>query len=165
LASLICPEVARPSVTINRILKRMSRDGYILQVPQVKDRPYLYMPNPSIIHPQSNKIEHFMAIADLYIAMKQPKIFEVEPMINDDYRADAYIRNSDSDKPVLVEIQRTVISTRRMQAKVDEFVKAYLKKQHDAQTLWIISDVTYRLEVPAGFSVVQQRPFRADIAR
>jgi len=122
------------------------------------------MPNPSIIHPQSNKISHFIAIADLYIGLKQPKVFEVEPVINDDFRPDAYVRDISLPSPVLVEVQRTVISTKKMQAKVDEFVKSYLKKQHDAKALWIISDVEYRLDIPEGFSVIHQKPFRMDIA-
>lgn len=158
LASLTCPEVSRPSVTINRIMKRLSRDGHVLQVPQVKDRPYLYMTNPSMIHPQSNKIAHFLGLADLYIHMNQPKIFEVEPIINDEYRPDIYTRLHDADNTaVLIELQRTLISVKRMQEKVDQFAKAYHKKEHDAKTLWIVADSEYRIAVPSGFTIVQRR--------
>ena len=137
-------------------MKRLSRDGYILQVPQVKDRPYLYMPNPTIIHPQSNKINHFLGIVDIYINLDQPKVFEVEPIINDEYRPDAYVRVI-GDTPVLIELQRTLISIKRMQEKVDAFVKAYNKKEHDAKTLWIVSDTEYRVKIPSGFSIVQKK--------
>jgi hypothetical protein len=114
------------------------------------------MPNPTIIHPQSNKINHFLGIVDLYIKLGQPKIFEVEPVINDEYRPDAYFRLSDGT-PVLIELQRTLVSTKRMQEKVEAFAKAFLKKQHDAKTLWIVADTEYRIKVPAGFSVVQRK--------
>ena len=156
IGSLICPEVSRPFVTVNRVMKRLSRDGYILQVPQVKDRPYLYMPNPTIIHPQSNKINHFLGLVDIYISLNQPKIFEVEPIVNDEYRPDAYVR-LDGDTPVLIELQRTAISTKRMQEKVDAFAKAHMKKEHDAKTLWIVADTEYRVKIPSGFDIVHKK--------
>lgn len=141
-------------MTVNRIMKRLARDGYILPIPQVKDRPYLYMPNPTLIHPQSNKINHFLGLVDLYIQMKQPAVFEIEPIINEDYRPDVYTRK---EVPVLIELQLTPISLKRMQEKVDLFVKAHIKKQHDATTLWIVADTQYQVKIPAGYSVMQMK--------
>jgi len=140
-------------MTINRIMKRLCRDGYALPIPQVKDRPYLYMPNPSVIHPQSPKIPHHLALADLYIQIGQPKIYEIEPKINDDYVPDVYTR---LDTPIIVELQRTVISQKKMQAKVEAFVDSFYRKQHDARTLWIVSDYVYNVKVPEGFNIVQK---------
>lgn len=141
-------------MTINRIIKRMCRDGYVLSIPQVKDRPYLYMPNPSVIHPQSPRLQHHLAVADLYIQIGQPKVYEIEPTINELYRPDAYTRLD--GVPILIELQRTVISAKKMQAKVDAFAEAYHRKQHDAKTLWIVSDYVYTVKTPAGFTVAQK---------
>ena len=156
IAQLACPEVARPVVTVNRILKRLSRDGYVLPIPQVKDRPYLYMPNPAIIHHRSNKIEHFLGLVDIYLRLKKPKIFEVEPQINDEYVPDAYTRIN--DRPVIIEYQRTLISTKKMQSKVDAFVESYVRKQHDARTLLIVSDHNYpKITIPSGFHIIHKK--------
>lgn len=141
-------------MTINRIVKRLCRDGYVLPIPQVKDRPYLYMPNPSVIHPQSPRIQHHLAVADLYIQLGQPKVYEIEPIINDEYRPDAYTRLD--GEPVLIELQRTVISAKKMQAKVDAFAESFVRKQHDAKTLWIVSDYVYQVKAPTGFTVAQK---------
>lgn len=111
------------------------------------------MPNPTLIHPRGSKTEHFLAIADLYIALDQPKIYEVEPTISEDYRPDAYAR---LDVPVIVEVQRSTISSKKMQEKVDLFVKSASRKQHDARTLWIIADRPYTVKAPSGFQIVQR---------
>jgi hypothetical protein len=142
-------------------MKRLTRDGYVLPIPQVKDRPYLYMPNPSVIHPQSPKIQHYLGIADLYIQIGQPKVYEVEPKVNDEYSPDAYTRLD--GEAILIELQRTVISQKRMQQKVDAFAESFIRKQHDAKTLWIVSDYEYKIKPPTGFNIIQKKPLDAVI--
>lgn len=114
------------------------------------------MPNPSIIPKQSSRTQHFLEIADLYLALNQPKIFEVEPDVSEYYRPDVYLR-VDSDVPVCVEVQRSVISNAKMQEKVDGFVQAFKQKKHDAKTLWIVANKTYDVSIPSGFRIVQKQ--------
>lgn len=109
-----------------------------------------------MIHLQSSKIPHFLGLADIFIRLGRPKIFEVEPYVNDEYRPDAYTRID--DLPVLIELQRSRISHPKMMDKIDQFVASYKSKQHDARTLWIITDHEYRLSLPRGFTVEQKRP-------
>jgi competence CoiA-like predicted nuclease len=87
--------------------------------------------------------------------MNQPKIYEVEPRINNEYIPDVYTISSAG--PVLIELQRTPISLKRMQQKVDAFADAFLRKQHDAQVLWIIADTHYKVKAPSGLNVVQMK--------
>lgn len=131
-------------------MKRLSLNGWVLQVPRPKDEAYLYMPNPAMIHTESSKIRHYLAIADVYIRRGKPNVFEVEPYFDDKYRPDAYMRNP---SPVLVEVQRSYISHKKMQDKVDGFVRTYREGKHDAKTLWIVSDDEFKVRWPEGFEV------------
>lgn len=79
-------------------------------------------------------------------------MYYVEPMCSSDYRPDVYCR---LDRSVVVEFQRSKITIKRMQDKVDNFAKAYVKGEHDAKTLWIMSDIQYSIKVPEGFQVIQ----------
>lgn len=110
------------------------------------------MPNPTLIHPESSKIRHFLAIADFYIQAGKPEIYEVEPTIAEEYRPDAYMRLGE---PIIVEVQRTRISVKRMQDKVDWFAKTHKQGKHDAKSLWIVTDVPYPISIPIGYKVKQ----------
>lgn len=109
------------------------------------------MPNPSIIHPRSSKTHHFLGIADIYIRLNQPKIYTVEPQINDEYIPDFYTRLPDA---CIGEFQRSTISSKKLQEKVDQFCDAFKRKEHDAKTLLIVTDLRYSLKVPNGFNVI-----------
>lgn len=113
------------------------------------------MPNPVIVHTESAKIKHYLAIADFYVTIGQPAIYEVEPQIDKEYIPDAYTRLG--ELPVVVEVQRSYISNKKMQNKIDGFVKTYLAGKHDARTLWIVSDQRWQIEVPEGFTVEQKQ--------
>ena len=111
------------------------------------------MPNPTIIHPESAKIRHYLAIAQFFIDIGQPEIYEIEPQFDREYVPDVYTRID--GVPIMVEIQRSHCSHRKMQGKVNGFVRTYLEGKHDAKTLWIVSNERYRLTVPEGFTVKQ----------
>lgn len=139
-------------MTVNRVLKRLVRDLHITAIPQPRDCQYLYMPNPTIIHPRSRSREHFLAIADFYIAVGFPRVYVVEPNLQCDYRPDVYYRDSDGDSYV-VEVQLSKVSNKIMQEKYDKFVDSYRKKKHDAKTMVIVSDREYKIEEREGYIV------------
>jgi hypothetical protein len=114
------------------------------------------MPNPAMINYQSPKLKHFLGLVDIYISLDQPEIYEVEPQITDDYRPDVYTRLDDSC-PTIIEYQRSTISNKKFQAKVDLFVQAYKMQKHDAKRLLIYTDTQYRLTAPIGFEIVQRK--------
>lgn len=100
----------------------------------------------------SSRIEHFLAIADLYIQLHEPETFVVEPQINKHYQPDIYLIYN--NEPVIVEVQRTRTSLKRMQEKVDEFQKSYYRGDHQARTLWIQGHVEYPIKIDSKFVLV-----------
>lgn len=114
------------------------------------------MPNPTICHPESQNIRHFLGLADIYIQLGKPEVYIVEPPVNDKYRPDVYTRCPD---PVCIEYQRSKITIKKMQEKVDNFAKAYVKGEHDAKTLWIMSDISYQVKTPESFKIIQSPIF------
>lgn len=105
-----------------------------------------------MIHPESQNCRHFLGIVDLYIQLGKPEVFIVEPMCNSDYRPDVYCR---VEYPLVIEYQRSKVTIKKMQDKIDNFAKAYVKGEHDAKTLWIMSDIQYSVKTPDGFRIIQ----------
>lgn len=122
-------------------------------MPRAKDKTYLYVSNPPMIHTQSSKINHYLGLAEIYIRMGTPEKFTIEVKIADDFITDAVTEIDGT--PVLIELQRSVVSTRKMQDKVDKFVAHYNK--HGAKHMWIFTDKPYDLSVPRGFLVEQKK--------
>jgi hypothetical protein len=133
-------------------MKRLVMDGSCLQIPRTKDKCYLY---GSIgVNPKSNKIEHYMKIVDFYLERGRPKNFIVEPSLGS-YEPDIFFKDK-SDNSICVEIQITAISHKKMQTKVDAFIKEY-GKEHDSKIFVICSDYHYKIKIPNGFKLVRQR--------
>ena len=150
---MIFPNLKSATQTANRVLKRLERDGYILQIPQRRDKPYIYMPNPAKMHHQSSKLEHFLGLADIYLQFGKPVTFEIEPDICEAYRPDAYMVFK--DRHILIEYQRTTISQKKMQDKVNRFMEAYTQGRHKCRELCIVSNYKYNVTHPKGFAVHQ----------
>lgn len=111
------------------------------------------MPNPTIIHPRSVKLEHHLKIVDTYIHVGCPTTFLVEPPFKD-YKPDVYMKDLKGN-PVCVEVQITPISTKKMQTKIDEFVSTY-GKEHDAQVMLLVSNTSYdKVKIPDKFKLVR----------
>jgi hypothetical protein len=132
-------------------MKRLGRDGIILPIPQPKDRPYLYMPNPTIIHPNSTRTNHFLAITDFYIRIGQPDIYEVEPDIKHDYRPDAY--TIIKGEHICIEIQLSHKSNKVIQEKINGFVSSHKTNKHQARKMWLVTDRPFKFTVPIGYDV------------
>ena len=130
----------------------MSITGAINQIVRERDKPYIYMPNPSLIHPRTVKITHYLKIVDFYITYGCPDMFVPEPVLGE-YLPDVYMRDG-NNVPYCVEIQLTPISHAKMQKKIDSFVKTYKQKLHDAKTFLLVTDNRYdRLEIPSEFTI------------
>ncbi len=131
----------------------MTLNGSITQIQRERDKPYLYMPNPTVIHPRTVKIDHYLKIVDFYIHTGCPEIFDVEPRFGE-YNPDVYMKDRQGNS-ICVEIQLTPISTKKMQSKIDEFVSTY-KKEHDAKIMLLVSNNSYdKVIMPDGFHLVK----------
>lgn len=133
----------------------MVRDDYIIPIPQPKDRPYRYMPNPTLIPPSSGRIEHFLGIADVYLSLGMPPTFVVEPDLSKAYKPDAYVK-TEKGAIAVIEYQRSRISNTKMQEKLDQFVDAFKKKEHSVKTVIIYAYKPYDVKVPEGFQLLQK---------
>jgi len=90
--------------------------------------------------------------------MKKPKIFEIEPQMNKEYQPDVY--TIINDRPIIIEYQRTLISAKKMQEKVNLFVESHIRKNHDAKTLLLVSDHKYpKVTIPSGYRIIR-KPLR-----
>lgn len=127
-------------------MKRLDREGHVITVPRPKDECYLYMPNPALIHTESSKIRHYLAIADVYIQLGKPQIYAIEPQINEQYTPDVYTRIN--DVPIIIEVQRSYISNKKMQQKINQFVESYRKGEHDATILWVFGNYPWKVDLP-----------------
>lgn len=108
------------------------------------------MPNPTLIHPRTVKIDHYLKIVDFFILMGCPSKFLPEPTLGE-YKPDVYFIDGNGQN-VCVEIQLTPISAKKMQKKLDQFVSTYNK--HKSTILLIVSEKEYTsLKVPSGFHV------------
>ena len=98
----------------------------------------------------SSKLEHHLGLADLYIRLGFPEIFEVEPMISAKYRPDVYMVRK--ERHVIIEYQRTIVTKATMQNKLDRFVESYHAGEHICTELWIVSDFKYKdVTLPTPF--------------
>jgi len=115
------------------------------------------MPNPARIHHQSSKLEHFLGLADIYIALGQPQVFEIEPNISSEYRPDAYVVQG--GRHFVIEYQRTPISNSRMQEKLDAFFRTHAQGLHRANEMIIVNGtnrtVKYKVTAPSTFKIRQ----------
>lgn len=136
------------------MLKRLVREGLILQVPRTKDLPYLYTTNPSQIHHKSNKIDHHLKIVDYYIALGCPKNFIIEPLLGE-YEPDIFMKDT-SQRSICVEIQLTKVANKKIQDKINLFVKEY-NVNHDSKTIYLITNSRYNVTAPNGFMLKQYR--------
>lgn len=128
-------------------------DGKLLQVPRERDKTFLYMPNPSIIHPRSVKIDHHLKLVDFYIQTGCPAHFLLEPKFGD-YEPDAYLKDLKGNA-ICAEVQITPISNKRMQNKIEQFTSMY-GKEHDARVLLLATNNDYtKIHVPKGFKLIK----------
>lgn len=153
LASLVAQENSNPPAIVNRIAKRLAREGHVIPVPRSRDKTFLYVNNPPMIHTQSSKINHYLGLADIFLQLGQPEHFTIEFRLSDSYTPDAYTKVG--DHLVIIEYQRSYISNAKMQDKINKFVDHY--KLHGARRLWIYTDIDFNVKVPAGFIVEQRK--------
>lgn len=155
IAKLFFSQNTKPINVCNRVLKRLAMEGKILQVPRERDKTYLYTLNPSPIHHKNPKINHYLKMVDFYIKNECPKNFIIEPKLGK-YEPDILFKDG-SGKTICVEIQLTKISLKRMQEKINDYVKEY-EKEHDAEKIVICSENEYKgLVIPNKFKLIKMR--------
>jgi hypothetical protein len=109
------------------------------------------MPNPALMHTESSKRQHALAVVDTYIHLGKPKHFDVEPNFDAKYRPDAY--TTLRGKKVVIEVQRSHISNKKMQDKVDGFVRTHREGKHEACIMYVVTDENFNISAPVGYQL------------
>lgn len=109
--------------SVNTVLKRLRRDGYI--VANVEARPYLYFTADSRMKKDSQKSMHYLSIVDFYkqlLAYEKPRAFDVEPKY-EFMEPDVFMIWKST--PFFVEIQRSIFSDKQIKEKLNRYESYY----------------------------------------
>jgi hypothetical protein len=119
-------------------MNRLCRDGIVCSFPRTKDQCYCYTLKG--YNPKNQKTDHQLKIVDTIIELGNPNQCLIEPELGG-YEPDLFYKDH-FNRSVCVEVQLTRISLKRMQEKVNKFMKEE-GKNHDARLLYIFSDFNY----------------------
>lgn len=116
----------KPVSTCNLVLKRLQDRGYIKAFKNFQ--PFVYAPVDSKIKENSQKILHFLAIADTFIEMKrydEPTHLLVEPKFGEKGTIEPDLFCIFKRTPFFIEIQRNVYSEKVMNEKIGRYETFY----------------------------------------
>lgn len=151
LAALHFTDNANPAVTANRVLKRLRMHQYITANTDRSFQQYIYFPNPPTIKIDSQKIDHYLMIAQGFIDMDHyAKVsdYKIEPKIDGaDFISDATC--SWLDNSWFLEFQNSLYTTKQLYSKIDKYVDYYEKGFWGKERLLIIGKVNLKLDATA----------------
>lgn len=116
----------KPVSTCNLVLKRLQDRRYIKAFKSFQ--PFVYAPVDSKIKENSQKILHFLAIADTFIEMKkydEPSHVLVEPKFAEKGTIEPDLFCIFKRTPFFIEIQRNVYSEKVMKEKIGRYEAFY----------------------------------------
>lgn len=125
IADLHFPNVKNAINETNKVLLRLRREGII--VVSKERRKYLYFPDKSI-KKDSQKIGHFLAIAEFYRELRKheaPTRFDVEPKLGGKGFPEPDVFMAWKRTAFYVEIQNSTFSHTVMQAKLKRYEAYY----------------------------------------
>ncbi len=112
----------------NQVLRRLRDRGHIKQ--SKRHNPAVYFPNPSTIKESSQKIDHFLNIARVYMTLRNYiASFDVEPKLGlkGTVEPDAFMIYTNS--PYFCEIQLTKYDAKTMKAKIQRYENYYYSNE------------------------------------
>jgi hypothetical protein len=125
IATLFFNHCKKPHTNANFVLKRLRRDGYITANTDKSFHQYIYFPNPSTIKKNSQKVDHYLLIAQIYIDMMKydaVKQYDIEPIL-DGFIPDAFARWKGSRW--FIEAQNSLYTTKQTQQKLKQYLEWY----------------------------------------
>ncbi|MEK5477557.1 replication-relaxation family protein [Paenibacillus sp. FSL R5-0407] len=163
IAELHFSHTKHPVTQANIVLKRLRREGVIKF--SAERRKYIYFPAERAIKEDSQKINHFLAIADFYRQLNRieaPRLFQVEPKLGGKGLPEPDVFTIWKGAPWFVEIQRTRYTEKVMAEKLNRYERYYIGGEWERASwqpaekkifpyVWIIGKGTYNIGV---------RPFR-----
>jgi hypothetical protein len=134
IADLYFSHTKHPITQANLVLKRLRRDKYITA--STERRKYIYFPADKHIKKDSQKVNHFLAIADFYKQIRkvdEPKLFQVEPKYGKGMM-EPDVFTIWAGHPFFIEIQRTVYTDKQMQEKLNRYEQYFLSRQYEQES-------------------------------
>lgn len=125
IASMFFNHTKKPHTNANFVLKRLRRDGYITANTDKSFHQYIYFSNPPEIKKNSQKVDHYLLIAQIYIDMMKydtVKQYDIEPIV-DDFIPDAFARWKGSRW--FIEAQNSLYTTKQLEQKLKKYVDWY----------------------------------------
>ncbi|QOT13754.1 replication-relaxation family protein (plasmid) [Paenibacillus sp. JNUCC32] len=163
IAELYFGHTRHPITQTNLVLKRLRRDGYVKC--STERRKYVYYAADRKLKADSQKVAHFLAIADYYKrirAVEEPRVFEVEPKLGGKGQPEPDVFTIWKGAPWYVEIQRSTYTDKQMAEKLNRYEAYYNSGEWKREPwqpqnraifpyVWIIGAAKYN---------VGERPFR-----
>ncbi|WP_225230804.1 hypothetical protein [Cytobacillus stercorigallinarum] len=162
IAELHFSDVKNPAHSANNVLLRLLRDGHIMRSNLFV--PYVYYSSDSQMKRNSQKINHFLSILNVYKELRRlgkltafmvepkylPKSQGAEPDIFCQYRGTNFF----------VEVQRTLYSSKQIKEKLERYVSLFNSGILDPfPHLLILSDQRYDIEGEYPFHIFQAESF------
>ncbi|MBW7649779.1 replication-relaxation family protein [Anoxybacillus sp. ST4] len=125
IAQMFFNHTKKPHTNANFVLKRLRRDGYITARTDRVFQQYVYFPNPPEIKKNSQKVDHYLLIAQIYIDMMKydtVKQYDIEPIV-DDFIPDAFARWKGSRW--FIEAQNSLYTTKQLEQKLQKYLAWY----------------------------------------
>lgn len=167
LIGLCFNNLKNPINSANNVLKRLTRDGYIKC--STKFSPYVYFLSETKIKTDSQKIPHFLELADTVIEMQNtgyaPKHLAIEPKYGKKGSIEPDIFCKWLGMPIFIEVQRNTYTAKVMQKKIDLYDNYFHSDEwkHEPYqeegrekfpTVVIVTNTRYAIESP-NFRVLQ----------
>lgn len=152
-----------PIVTCNRVLKRLRDTGYIQANTDRAFQQYIYFLNPSPIKNNSQKIDHYLMIAQGYIDLNKlsPVIsYDIEPKIkNADFVPD--VKCEWLGKTYFLEFQNSLYTVKQMYSKLDKYKRYFDNGYCEDERVLIVGRINMSFDVDEYlFKVKQVRAIR-----
>ncbi|MBB3132150.1 hypothetical protein FHS19_006877 [Paenibacillus rhizosphaerae] len=158
IAELHFSRTKHPVTHANMVLKRLRRDGLVKC--STDRRKYIYFPAERTIKTDSQKANHFLAIAEFYRQLRrveQPRLFQVEPKLGGKGLPEPDIFMIWKGVPWYVEIQRTHFTQKVMNEKLKRYEAYYVGGEWEKESwqpaakklfpyLWIVGVGRYKVD-------------------
>jgi len=129
IATLFFSHCKKPHTNANFVLKRLRRDGYITANTDKAFHQYIYFPNPTTIKKNSQKVDHYLLIAQIYIDMMKydaVKQYDIEPIL-DGFIPDAFARWKGSRW--FIEAQNSLYTAKQTEQKLKQYLEWYQSEE------------------------------------
>lgn len=147
IASLHFKKNSNPQLTANRVLKRLRLSQHITANTDRSFQQYTYFLNPPPIKVDSQKIDHYLMIAQGYIDLNKYDTvhnYQIEPQIPDaDFIPDAYC--TWLGKEWFLEFQNTLYTAKQLYAKLERYVAYYESEHWKGQHVLIIGKINFKI--------------------